>query len=116
MYCQFCGIYNGIFNLNYFCNFCSNLRRVVLLYGFDKVDEALNKELLRVSLNKDNIKEPITENSKENIKDTVTENVKEPITEPIKEPVTEPIKETYKDKLLKDIKDKNHKHQSVPII
>jgi hypothetical protein len=52
MYCKFCNEYLGIFNLNYFCEFCSNLRRVLLVYGHKEIDEVLNDNLLGVSINK----------------------------------------------------------------
>jgi hypothetical protein len=45
MYCKFCGSYIGIFNLSYFCDFCSNLRRVVLLYGSEFINDLFLTEL-----------------------------------------------------------------------
>lgn len=35
----------GIFNISYFCEFCSNLRRAVLLYGAEVINESLINEL-----------------------------------------------------------------------
>lgn len=52
-YCKFCNAYIGFFNLNYYCLFCSNLRRVVLLYGHDTIDLLLHNELLGVSIKND---------------------------------------------------------------
>ena len=36
MYCKFCGDYISIFNLQYFCDSCSELRRLLLLIGKNK--------------------------------------------------------------------------------
>lgn len=45
MYCKFCGSYISLFSLSYFCDFCSNLRRAILLYGQDVINEALINEI-----------------------------------------------------------------------
>lgn len=45
MYCKFCGSYISLFSLSYFCDFCSNLRRAILLYGHDVINDALVNEI-----------------------------------------------------------------------
>lgn len=52
MYCKFCQSYLGIFNLNYYCEFCSNLRRTLLLYGKDELNQTFKNEY-GVSLKRD---------------------------------------------------------------
>jgi hypothetical protein len=45
MYCKFCGCYTSFFSLSYFCDFCSNLRRAILLYGHNIINDALVNEI-----------------------------------------------------------------------
>ncbi len=57
LYCNFCGAYTGLFNCSHYCSFCSNLRRVVMIYGKDIVDGVVKKQLLGVSIVKEDNKE-----------------------------------------------------------
>lgn len=74
MYCKFCNEYLGIFNLNYFCEFCSNLRRVLLVYGHKEIDEVLNDNLLGVSINKNIKTEPTNEKEETKIEKPQSDN------------------------------------------
>jgi glutaredoxin len=51
MYCKFCGEYLGLLSLEYFCPFCSNLRRVLLLYGKENMNTILTDSLHYVDVN-----------------------------------------------------------------
>lgn len=48
-YCKFCGCYLGL-SLQYYCDFCANLRRVVLVYKKPIINELFRKNLIGVKL------------------------------------------------------------------
>lgn len=50
MYCKYCSQFIGFLTLSSYCDFCSSLRRVLLIYGKTIIDDVLNKQLLGVSI------------------------------------------------------------------
>lgn len=51
MSCNFCNDYIGLNKILYsYCEFCSNLRRVLLLYGKSHLDTVLKNQLLGISI------------------------------------------------------------------
>jgi len=90
--------YLSIFN--YYCNFCSKLRRVLLIYDKKLLDQVLNDNLLGVSLmNNDKLmnnkeeEEEINENNKKN-QEEIKNNKKKEINE---------IMQETQQKILKDM-------------
>jgi hypothetical protein len=63
MYCKFCGDYISIFNLQYFCECCSELRRLLLLIGKNNFLEHNKKYYIHMEI-KEN-EEKIEEKNKE---------------------------------------------------
>lgn len=45
MYCKLCNEFVGFLNMNYFCSYCSNLRRLLLLIGKSELDKIIYNEI-----------------------------------------------------------------------
>jgi hypothetical protein len=43
MYCKLCSDYIGIMSLAYLCNYCSNVRRIILLFGKTRFADVIHR-------------------------------------------------------------------------
>jgi hypothetical protein len=50
VYCSFCSKFIGLFTIQSYCNFCSNLRRIVLIYKETKINDVLRDNLIGVDI------------------------------------------------------------------
>lgn len=65
MYCKLCSDYIGIMSLAYLCNYCSNVRRIILLFGKTRFADVIHRTFsvnltdtdLEIEIEKEDIKE-----------------------------------------------------------
>ena len=75
--CQVCGELCSLFS--YFCEHCSDIRRMIMLFGNDKILSVLKENMLKVDISNDQekpVKEPVNESVHESCKSETNENKK----------------------------------------
>lgn len=78
MFCKFCNEYLGILSLAYFCDFCSQLRRAVLLLKKDAINQLFeDHEGLTLLEPKPKPKEELNEEFNEEPKEELNEEPKD---------------------------------------